>query len=109
MPILDPPAHAAGALRAFPPLRATGSCVEFRADWRSIALQVNNQSCVVIGKIWVKFAQDRVHWARFAGRNFTHCQLVKRRTESWGRRFEAIPPSERLAVLAAIMAVVVAE
>ena len=46
-----------------------------------------------------------MHWARYAGRNFTHRQSVKRKAESWGRRYPAMPPTERLAVLAALMAV----
>ena len=78
---------------------------EHLSDWRSIALQVNNQSCVVTEKLWFNFEPDRVHWARFAGRNFTHRQTVKRKAASWGRRYAAMPRSERLAVLAAIMAV----
>ena len=39
-----------------------------------------------------------------AGRDFTHRQTVKRKAQSWGWRYRAMPPAERLAVLAAIMA-----
>ena len=60
---------------------------------------------MVTEKLWFNFEPDRVHWARFAGRNFTHRQTVKRKAASWGRRYAAMPRSERLAVLAAIMAV----
>ena len=31
------------------------------ADWRSLEIQVNNQSCVVTEKLWFNFAPDRVH------------------------------------------------
>ena len=75
------------------------------ADWRSLSLQVNNHAAVVTESIWFNFAPDRVHWARFAGRNFTHRQTVKRKAENWARRYAAMPPGERLAVLAAVMAV----
>ena len=78
---------------------------EHLRDWRSLEIQVNNQSCIVTEKLWFNFAPDRVHWAAFAGRNFTHRQVVKRKAASWGRRYAAMPRSERLAVLAAIMAV----
>ena len=78
---------------------------EHLSDWRSLEIQVNNQSCIVTEKLWFNFAPDRVHWAAFAGRNFTHRQVVKRKAASWGRRYAAMPPGERLAVLAAIMAV----
>lgn len=74
-------------------------------DWESIELQVANQACVVTEKIWMNFEVDRVHWASLAGRNRTHRQAVKRKAAGWGRRYAAMPRAERLAVLAAIMAV----
>ena len=78
---------------------------EHLAGWRSLEIQVNNQSCVVTEKLWFNFEPDRVHWASFAGRDFTHRQTVKRKAASWGRRYKAMPRAERLAVLAAMMAV----
>ena len=78
---------------------------EHLAGWRSFSLQVNNQSCIVTEKVWFNFEPDRVHWASLAGRDFTHRQIVKRKAESWGRRYAALPRSERLAVMAAMMAV----
>ncbi len=77
---------------------------ELLAGWRSVSLQVMNQAGVVTEKVWFNFAPDRVHWASCAGRNFTHRQSVKRKAASWGRRYQAMPPAERLAVLAAMMA-----
>ena len=73
--------------------------------WRSLSLQVANQAGVVTEKVWFNFEPGRVHWASLAGRNFTHRQMVKRKAEGWGRRYRAMPPAERLAVLSAIMAV----
>ena len=73
--------------------------------WRSVSLQVMNRAGAVTEKIRFNFETDRVHWASLAGRNFTHRQSVKRKAEGWGRRYRAMPPAERLAVLAAIMAV----
>ena len=75
------------------------------AGWRSVSLQVMNQGGVVTEQVWFNFAPDRVHWARYAGRNFTHRQQVRRKAENWGRRYRELPPAERLAVLAAMMAV----
>ena len=75
------------------------------AGWRSVSLQVMNQAGVVTEKVWFNFEPDRVHWARYAGRNFTHRQAVKRKAERWGCRYRALPCAERLAVLAAMMAV----
>ena len=53
----------------------------------------------------MNFPADRLHWARYAGRNFTDRQRIKRKAQSWGRRYTALPVAERLAVLGAMMAV----
>ena len=75
------------------------------ADWRSLEVQVNNQSCIVTEKLWFNFDPGRPHWHTCAGRNFTDRQRIKRNAASWARRYRAMPPGERLAVLAAVMAV----
>ena len=38
-------------------------------------------------------------------RGFTDRQRIKRKAQSWGRRYAALPVAERLAVLGAMMAV----
>ena len=78
---------------------------DWLGDWGSVSLQVMNQAGVVTEKLWFNFVPDRVHWPRYAGRNFTHRQSVKRKAESWGRRYRGMPQGERLAVLSAMMAV----
>lgn len=74
-------------------------------QWRTLELQVMNQAGVRTEKLWFNFTPDRVHWPAYAGRNFTHRQSIKRKAHSWGRRYQAMPPAERLAVLSSIMAV----
>lgn len=78
---------------------------ESLADWRSLELQVMNQGGVRTEKVWFNFSPERVHWARYAGRNHTDRQRIKRKAENWERRYRALPPGERLAVLSALMAV----
>lgn len=73
--------------------------------WQSVELQVMNQAGVRTEKLWFNFTLDRVHWARYAGKNHTHRQSVKRKAGNWGRRYQALPRAERLAVLSAMMAV----
>lgn len=73
--------------------------------WQSLELQVMNQAGVRTEKLWFNFRPDRVHWASYAGKNYTHRQTIKRKAASWARRYRAMPPAERLAVLAAMMAV----
>ncbi len=78
---------------------------EVLAGWRRLALQVTIQGLVRTEVVWFNYAPDRMHWASHAGRNFTDRQRIKRKAANWGRRYQALPPGERLAVLAAMMAV----
>lgn len=75
------------------------------ADWQQIELQVMNQAGVRTEKLWFNFTPERLFWASHAGKNFTDRQRIKRKAESWARRYQAMPPAERLAVLAGLMAV----
>lgn len=77
--------------------------------WRSLQLQVMNRGGVRTEKLWFNFTPDRVHWASRAGKNFTDRQRIKRKALSWGKRYQGLPPAERVAVLAAMMAVEVQE
>jgi site-specific DNA-adenine methylase len=77
--------------------------------WNSIELQVMNQAGVRTEKLWFNFVVDRVHWARYAGKNFTDRQRIKRKAERWGKNYAALPRAERVAVLAAIMSAEVSE
>ena len=82
---------------------------ELLVGWRSLELQVMNQGGVRTEKLWFNFAVDRVHWASYAGKNFTDRQRIKRKAANWGKRYQALPQAERLAVLAAMMGVEVQE
>ena len=73
------------------------------AGWRRVELQVMNHAGVR-ECVWMNFAPDRLHWARSRGGTSPR-QRIKRKAESWGRRYAALPVAERLAVLGAMMAV----
>jgi len=75
------------------------------ADWRTLELQVMSQAGVRTEKLWFNFTPERLFWASFAGKNFTDRQRIKRKAESWARRYQAMPVAERRAVLAGLMAV----
>ena len=64
-----------------------------------------NQAGVRTEKLWFNFTVDRVHWASYAGENFTDRQRIKRKAQRWGKNYQAMPQAERLAVLAAIMGI----
>ena len=74
-------------------------------DWHSLELQVMNQGGVRTEKLWHNFQIDRVFWASFAGKNFTDRQRIKRKAANWGNAYQTMPRGERVAVLAAMMAV----
>jgi len=74
-------------------------------DWHTLELQVMNQAGVRTEKLWLNFTPERLFWASFAGKNFTDRQRIKRKAESWAKRYQAMPQTERIAVLAAMMAV----
>jgi DNA adenine methylase len=78
---------------------------ELLTHWGSLELQVMNQNGVRTEKLWFNFTPDRVHWCRYAGKNFTDRQRIKRKAQSWAKRYQGLPRAERLAVLSAIMAV----
>ena len=77
---------------------------EHLAGWRRLQVQVMTHGVVRTEAVWFNFVPGRVHWASAAGMNFTDRQRIKRKAENWGRRYGEMPPGERLAVLAAIMA-----
>ena len=74
-------------------------------DWHNVSVQAMSQAGVVTENIWLNFTPERPHWHARAGRNITDRQRIKRKAASWARRFRAMPPGERLAELAAVMAV----
>lgn len=78
---------------------------EVLSGWRSVEIQVMNQGGVRTEKVWYNFNVDRLHWASYTGRNFTDRQRIKRKAINWGKRYRMLPRGERLAVLAAMMAV----
>jgi DNA adenine methylase len=46
-----------------------------------------NQTGVRTEKPWFNFAPERLFWARFAGKHFTGRQRIKRKAESWAKRY----------------------
>ncbi len=78
---------------------------ELLADWRTLELQVMNQAGVRTEKLWFNFIPQRLFWASYAGKNFTDRQRIKRKADSWARRYRDMPAAERLAVLAGLMSV----
>jgi DNA adenine methylase len=72
-------------------------------DWRTVEFQTMTRGGVRTEKLWLNFPAGKVQWARFAGRDRTQRQHIKRKAARWAAKFAAMPEGDRLAVLAAIM------
>ena len=72
-------------------------------DWNSTELQVMSRGGPRTEKLWYNYEIDRVHWATYAGKDFTDRQRIKRKAQRWAKKYQALPNEERLAVLAAMM------
>jgi site-specific DNA-adenine methylase len=76
---------------------------DYLADWHSIQLQAMSQGGPRTEKLWYNYEIDRVHWATYAGKDFTDRQRIKRKAQRWANKYQGLPNAERLAILAAIM------
>jgi site-specific DNA-adenine methylase len=74
-------------------------------DWNCVELQAMTWGGPRTEKLWYNYDIDRTHWATYAGKDFTDRQRIKRKAARWARNYQALPCAERLALLAAIMAV----
>lgn len=75
------------------------------AGWDSREFQAMTRGGVRTEKVWFNFEPGAAHWSTYAGRNFTDRQRIKRKAARWAAKFDALPPAERQAVMAALMEV----
>jgi len=78
---------------------------DYLYNWNTVELQAMTRGGVRTEKIWFNYDIDQKFWVKFAGKNFTDRQRIKRKAERWAKNYEAMPKLERLAMLAAIMSV----
>jgi DNA adenine methylase len=76
---------------------------ELLADWRTHSFQGMTRRGPRTEQIWMNYQAGALHWASFAGRNWKERQRIKRKAERWAANYRALPPAERLAILAAIL------
>lgn len=74
------------------------------ADWRTFQFQVMTRGGVRTEQLWFNFAPDTVYWSRYAGKDFTDRQRIKRKAQRWADNYAALPPAERQAILSALLA-----
>ncbi len=75
------------------------------SDWQTREFQVMTRGGPRTEKLWFNFQPSAVHWSRYAGSDFTERQRIKRKAARWAENYRALPPGERLAVLAALLSI----
>lgn len=78
---------------------------ELVGDWNTIELQAMTRGGVRTEKLWFNYTIDKKHWVAFAGKDFTDRQRIERKAKRWKKNYMKLPPSERLALMAALMEV----
>jgi len=74
------------------------------ADWRTFQFQAMTRGGVRTEQLWFNFEPCAAYWSSYAGKDFTDRQRIKRKAERWARNYAELPPDERQAILAAILA-----
>jgi DNA adenine methylase len=75
------------------------------AGWNSREFQVMSRGGVRTEKLWFNFEPSTAHWITYTGKNFTDRQRIKRKAATWAKRYARFPPGERMAILAALLAI----
>lgn len=55
-------------------------------------------------QIWFNFEPGLSHWVSHVGRNFTDRQRIRRKVTRWRTNYQAMPPTERQAILVELLA-----
>lgn len=79
---------------------------ELLSGWWSMDFQAMTRGGVRTETVWCNFNPGEVHYHSFAGKNFTDRQRIKRKAQRWANDFSQLPPAERQAILAALLAAV---
>lgn len=72
-------------------------------DWHTLEFQAMTRGGPRTEKLWYNFEPSAVHWASWAGHNFTDRQRIKRKAARWAAHYQRLSVGERLAVLAAVL------
>lgn len=74
-------------------------------DWWKTDFPAMTRGGVRTEVVWCNFEPSDVHWHRYAGKNATDRQRIKRKAERWAASYAKLPNAERQAVMAALLAV----
>ncbi|HBV5321547.1 TPA: DNA adenine methylase [Klebsiella pneumoniae] len=70
--------------------------------WRSKEFQAMTRGGVRTEKIWMNYQEGRAYSHTFAGKDYNDRYRIKRKAQRWKEKFAALPPAERLAIMAAL-------
>lgn len=70
--------------------------------WRSREFQAMTRGGVRTEKIWMNYQEGRAYSHTFAGKDYNDRHRIKRKAERWRAKYAALPPAERLAIMAAL-------
>ncbi|CAI2121553.1 Site-specific DNA methylase [Serratia fonticola] len=76
---------------------------ELLGDWRSIQFQVMTRGGPRTEQLWMNFDEGAAYSHAFAGTNYVDRQRIKRKAERWASNYRALPASERVAILSALL------
>lgn len=71
--------------------------------WNTYEFQVMTRGGVRTEKLWFNYEPDAVFWSKYAGKDFTDRQRIKRKAERWAKKYAALPPGEKQAIMAAML------
>ncbi|WP_226020100.1 DNA adenine methylase [Serratia symbiotica] len=72
-------------------------------DWRSIQFQVMTRGGPRTEQLWMNFAEGAAYSHTFAGTDYIDRQRIKRKAERWANNYRALPSSEQVAILSALL------
>lgn len=78
---------------------------ELLPDWRSISFQAMTRGGVRTEQLWMNFPEGLPFSAAYAGKDYIDRQRIKRKVERWRKKYQALPPAERLAIMQALSSI----
>lgn len=78
---------------------------ELLPDWRSITFQAMTRGGVRTEQLWMNFPEGKPFTAAYAGKDYIDRQRIKRKVERWRKKYQALPPAERLAIMQALSSI----
>ncbi len=74
-------------------------------DWRRVEFQAMTRRGLATEVLWMNYPEPTIlHDPSYIGDDYRERERIKRKAQRWARRFEALEPRERCAVLSVVLA-----